>query len=249
MTEWFNPKDKNTPFGRNYIEEFQLSEERTLQEVGSIEDIIRKNFLVKPTVLDLAGGFGRISQHLLSRELVNNLVDFDLNQNFLNIARQSGIKQVVNGDIRNLPFRSNTFDLTLLMFTSFGYFSDAKDDKKVIKNVYDVLKKGGQFLLDMPNFHRIVENFSSERELQLNNGEVIKYSKRIEEGVLTEERTHVDIDGNSKQLSPMKIRIYLSQDIQTLCKETGFSQIELMDENLHTFDPQASRRLWMKCTK
>lgn len=250
MVEWFDPKNINTPFGVNYHEEFKVSDERTTQEISSIERIIHKNFLIKPHTLDLAGGFGRIGKHLLDRKLVTNLVDFDLNQDFLIIAKQSGVNRVINGDIRDLPFQPETFDLTLLMFTSFGYFADSNDDIKVLKNVYRVLKKNGQFVLDIPNFDRIVENFIPTRELQLRNSEVIRYAKRIEDdGTLTEERTIIDAHGNNKPLAAMKIRIYLSQNILSLCNEVGFSKVELMDENLNNFDPHLSRRLWVKCTK
>lgn len=249
MIEWFSPKNTETPFGDGYIEEFGLPDERTIQEVNSIEQVIRKTFSIKPKVLDLAGGFGRIGKQLQERGLVSSLVDFDLNCKFLRMAQQSGVSDVVNGDIRRLPFRFDSFDLTLLMFTSFGYFSTKEEDKQVIQETHRTLVPHGQFLIDLPNFHRITQNFSSTRELNLNNGEKIKYTKRIENGILIEERTITDIYEKNRPLAPMKIRMYFSQDILTLCKEVGFIKVELMDGNLNNFNPQDSRRLWAKCTK
>lgn len=249
MIEWFNPKNKNTPFGENYREEFNVSGERTLQEILSIEQIIHENFSTKPNTLDLAGGFGRIGKQLQEMGMVSSLIDFDLNFRFLRMAQQSGVSNVVNGDMKKIPFRSNSFDLTLLMFTSFGYFSTKEEDMRVIQEAHRTLVPQGQFLIDLPNFHRITQNFSSTRELNLNNGEKIKYKKRIEKGVLIEERTIIDIYGKNRPLVQMKIRMYFSQDILTLCKEVGFSKVELMDGNLNNFNPHDSRRLWAKCTK
>lgn len=249
MTEWFNPKNTDTPFGDGYTEEFGLSNERTIQEVNSMEQMIRRGFSIKPRVLDLAGGFGRIGKQLQERGLVSSLVDFDLNFRFLRMAQQAGISNVVNGDMRRLPLKSDSFDLALLMFTSFGYFSTKEGDMQVIHEANRILTAHGQFLMDLPNFHRITQNFSPTRELKLSNGETIRYTKRIEDGVLIEERVIIKPEEEAKILAPMKLRIYLAEDIQTLCINAGFKSIELTDENLNPFNPNVSRRLWVKCQK
>lgn len=44
----------------------------------------------------------------------------------------------------------NKFDIVLLLFTSFGYFSD-EENFRVLKNVYAALKPSGHFVLDVPN--------------------------------------------------------------------------------------------------
>lgn len=249
MAEWFSPNNKQTPFGEDYLEEFSLPEERTIQEVDSIEQIIRKEFQVKPKVLDLAGGFGRISKHLLDREIVSQLVDFDLNLRFLRMARQSGVKHVVAGDLRRLPFKPEIFDMVLLMFTSFGYFSTLEEDLQTLHEVYVTIAEGGRFIMDLPNFYRIMQNFSSGRELALGNGKKIRYTKKIEEGVLVEERAAVDSLGDIQQLAPMRLRIYFSEDAQAMCRKVGFTKIELTDGNLSQFNRETSRRLWVRCQK
>jgi SAM-dependent methyltransferase len=247
--EWFHPKNENTPFGQNYYEEFRLSEERTIQEVSSLEKIIQDDFNNKPAVLDLGGGFGRIGRHLLDGGLIKSLVDFDLNRNFLQVARKVGIKNVVNGDMRHLPFAPESFDLILVMFSSFGYFTTKREDKQTAAESYRVLRDSGQFVLDLPNFHRIIQNFIPVRELRLENGDIIKYTKRIEEDVLIEERMVTDKQGNSKILSPMRLRIYLQTDIQQICHSAGFRKTELTDEGVNVFNPETSKRLWVRCFK
>lgn len=250
MTEWFNPKYGNTPFGEKYTEEFNLPEERNIQEVNSIEKIIKKYFPLKPKVLDLAGGFGRIGKPLQDRLLVSNLlVDFDLNLKFLRMAQQSRIQNVVQGDMRKLPFTAESFDLILLMFTSFGYFPTQEEDKQVLHETYRTLTRDGQFLMDLPNFHRITQYFLPARELKLANGGTIKYTKKIEEGVLIEERIITNSQRESTTLAPLKLRIYLKEDIQAICNKTGFKKIELTDENLNYFNPKFSKRMWVRCKK
>lgn len=247
--EWFHPKNENGPFGRNYYEEFRLSEERTIQEVFSLEKIIQDDFGDKPTVLDLGGGFGRIGRPLLDKGIIKSLVDFDLNSIFLQAARKMDIKDTVNGDMRHLPFASESFDLILVMFSSFGYFTKKSEDLQTLAESYRILKDGGRLVLDLPNFHRIIQNFTSVRELRLENGDIIKYTKRIEEDVLIEERMVTDGQENFKILSPMRLRIYLPTDIQQTCHSVGFRKTELTDEKVDIFNPETSKRLWVRCSK
>ena len=62
--EWFRPtREDKSPFDISYIEEFELSPERTAQELESLSHIISTMFQ-KPRTLDIAGGFGRIGSEL-----------------------------------------------------------------------------------------------------------------------------------------------------------------------------------------
>jgi ubiquinone/menaquinone biosynthesis C-methylase UbiE len=92
----------------------------------------------KPRVLDIAGGFGRIVSKLFRQNLVASLTILDLNREFLSIAKINHVSDVVQGDMRFLPFKDNTFDLALIMFTSFGYFYD-KDNFMVLQEAYRIL--------------------------------------------------------------------------------------------------------------
>jgi SAM-dependent methyltransferase len=59
--------------------------------------------------------------------------------------------------MRDISFREE-FDRALLLFTSFGYFSD-EDNFKVLKNVATALKPGGLFCLDIMNRDSTLKNF------------------------------------------------------------------------------------------
>lgn len=65
------------------------------------------------------------------------------------------------GDMRHLPFR-RAFDAVYMLFNSFGYFEDERDNRRVLGEVSRALKKGGRFLLDIPDIvvlRRLAENF------------------------------------------------------------------------------------------
>lgn len=247
--EWFRPTNEGiSPFDISYLEEFELSPERTEQELNSLELIISA-MPKKPRTLDIAGSFGRIGSGLVGRRLVDSLVDLDLNEQFLQMAKRNQITRVVQGDMRNLGFRDRSFDLAFIMFTSFGYFKEKSDDLRVIKEVHRVLDQKGILLLDLPNYTRISSDFSANREMQLRNGNVIKYKKRIEGEYLIEERSRIKRDGGKENLLPIKLRIYPLEEIVGLCQEAGFDDVKAVDQELKEFSPDNSSRLWVISTK
>ena len=176
ISEWYKPTHENvSPFDSSYREEFKLPPERTEQELRSLRAVISAMHK-KPRVLDIAGGFGRIGSELTRQGLVKPLINLDLNREFLQLARKGGVEKVVQGDMRNLPFQEGSFDLALIMFTSFGYFDD-KDNFRVLQEAYRVLDNDGVLVLDLPNYSRILRNFSVDRQIALSDGSFIHYKK------------------------------------------------------------------------
>lgn len=202
----------------------------------------------KPRVLDIAGGFGRIGAELIKRDLVESLVNLDLNGEFLQLARKGGIERVVWGDMRNLGFQERSFDLALVMFTSFGYF-DNENNFRVLKEASRILDYGGILVLDLPNYSRISNDFSANREMSLKDGSIIVYRRRIKEKYLIEERSKIREGQKPENLLPIKLRVYSPQEIVGLCREAGFDEIKAVDQELGEFLPRSSRRLWVISTK
>lgn len=48
-------------------------------------------------------------------------------------------------------FHANEFDLVVSLYNSFGYFGSRRDDVKMLKGVYRVLKPGGLFVVNTLN--------------------------------------------------------------------------------------------------
>lgn len=246
--EWYKPTIKGiSPFDLSYIEEFRLPPERTEQELKSLKVII-SGMPRKPRVLDIAGGFGRIGSELIKQGLVESLVDLDLNGDFLRLARRNGIEKVVQGDMRDLCFQEGYFNLALIMFTSFGYFSD-EDNFRVLRETHRILDDGGVLVLDLPNYSRISLNFTADREFPLSNGVVIHYKKRIEGQHLIEERLRIKDGQIMEKLLPIELRIYSPEEIVKVCRQAGFEEVKLLDQELREFFPNSSQRLWVVSVK
>ncbi len=127
-----------------------LTDERTEAEVRALVSLLELNTPMQ--ILDLACGFGRHTNRLAA--LGHALTGLDLTPGFLDIARKDALERGVDvsyqqGDMRDITFE-NEFDRVMLLFTAFGYFSDA-ENLQVLVNIRKALKPGGLLIFDMPN--------------------------------------------------------------------------------------------------
>ena len=76
----------------------------------------------------------------------------------------------VEQDMRQ-PFGTNAFDLVFSLFTSFGYFEDARDHSSVIGNIAAALTGGGTLVLDYLNAHHVERHLVASEEVS--RGEVV----------------------------------------------------------------------------
>ena len=140
-----------TFFGPDYLKQYEIDAERTAAEVGAIETILHLRKGAR--VLDLACGAGRHSIELARRGYA--VTGYDLSGDLLKAARSAARKagqevDFVQGDMRELPYRA-TFDAAVNMFSSFGYFESAEDDRAVLGGVARALRRRGKFLMERFN--------------------------------------------------------------------------------------------------
>src|SRR5204863_7756432 len=102
-------------------------------------------------VLDLCCGLGRHSLELARRGF--DVTGVDRTGVYLRRAQKQadseGLKiEFVQEDMRQFC-RPEAFDLTLNLFTSFGYFESPAEDRRVLVNVHKSLQPGGRLVMDM----------------------------------------------------------------------------------------------------
>lgn len=99
-------------------------------------------------ILDLACGQGRHA-HLLA-EAGFDVDGLDLSAHLIDAAKARGTGKTLRyrrGDMRKLPSAwTGRFDAVVNLFTSFGFFADARDDARVVRECARVLKPGGVML-------------------------------------------------------------------------------------------------------
>ena len=100
-------------------------------------------------VLDLACGAGRWARAVAAHGPL--VVGADLSRPLLAAAQQQAPLALVQSDMLHIPFRAESFDVVLSMFTSFGYFESEDDDRRMLGEIQRVLRPAGVLILDTLN--------------------------------------------------------------------------------------------------
>ncbi|MBL4715372.1 MAG: methyltransferase domain-containing protein [Bacteroidia bacterium] len=190
-------------------------------------------------VLDLACGKGRHSVYLNQKGL--DVVGVDLSNKSIAHAKRNEnptLKFQVH-DMRE-TLRENTFDYVLSFFTSFGYFDDQEDDRKVINSVYDSLTVDGYYVIDFMNTNRIIKSF---KESELKEIDTIKFeiTRSVNNGFITKQ---INFDHKAQDYQfEEKVRAYKLVDFELIFDNkfkiiNTFGNYELQD-----FDEDTSNRL------
>jgi SAM-dependent methyltransferase len=120
-------------------------------------------------VLDVCSGTGRHSIELERRGI--HTVGFELNSSYVAIAEaraeEAGVAPRFEvGDVRTIEFGTD-FDAAILMWNSFGYFSDP-EESALLRKVAASLRAEGCFLIELLNRDFVLRNFEarSDQEVQ-----------------------------------------------------------------------------------
>jgi SAM-dependent methyltransferase len=102
------------------------------------------------SMLDLGCGAGRHAKHLASKGFVVTGIDLSFSSIHKAIKLQTPNLQFYRRDMRT-PFGHGLFDYVFNFFTSFGYFTDVKENNLVLQNIFNALKPGGSVVIDYLN--------------------------------------------------------------------------------------------------
>ena len=167
VNDWFEEW-----FGEEYLWAYPQRDVRDAQRAA---DLIESHVRLPrgAPALDLACGSGRHQRILCERWWT---VGLDLSPSMLRVARgRDGDAPLVRADMRRLPFRADSFDLVVNLFTSFGYFRDDAQHQRVVAEVARVTRPRGWLVLDylnaahvratlVPHSERVVRDREIEEE-------------------------------------------------------------------------------------
>jgi len=171
MTEWFEQW-----FGEEYHDLYpHRDDEDARRAVALIRSVV--TWESGDRILDLACGPGRHAAELA--RLGGRVVGFDLSRAMLRRARGRARFGLVRGDMRALPFRNGSFTLAVNLFTSFGYFVDDDEHRRVVQQVVAALSPRGHFVLDYLNAEYVRRTLSQTGQASRRRGDVF-VTRRID---------------------------------------------------------------------
>jgi SAM-dependent methyltransferase len=201
----------------------------TASQVRREVDFIEDSLAVAKggVVMDLACGSGAHAVELSSRGY--GLVGFDLSLPQLavagELAQERGQKiNFLQGDMRDMSF-VDVFDGIYSWNTSFGYFEEERN-VAVAERVFNALRPGGRFLLDVINRDFVVEQqpsqvwFEGDSCVCMDDMSVDFITSR-----LRVKRTMMLDDGRTKECT-FSIRIYSLHELGKLLHDIGFRVTE-----------------------
>lgn len=191
-------------------------------------------------ILDVACGKGRHSIYLNKKGF--DVTGFDLSENNIEYDKQfeNDHLQFYLHDMREI-FRVNYYDLVLNLFSSFGYFSKERDNQRCLIANATALKKGGIFIFDYFNAHKILKSGNST-DVKVVDGIQFNIRKEIHGNVITK---NIEFTDQGKQFH-FEEQLILSHDelLRQYIMETGLTIVDVFgDYHLHPFDREQSDRL------
>ena len=223
-----------------YFYEGLLTPERTAAEV----ELVWKVLELEPglELLDLACGHGRIANSLAERRV--RVTGLDATPLFLDLARRDAAERAVEveyveGDMRSLPW-SERFDRVLCWFTSFGYFSD-DENRQVLREVYDALKPGGLFAVEMNNLLRLLQVYADETVTERGEDKMIdRHRFDLQTNRSLDERTI--IRGGQERTFEFSVRMFTPAELRDWLLVAGFREAVADGDDGEPLTPQHEGR-------
>jgi SAM-dependent methyltransferase len=196
-------------------------------------------------VLDLCCGVGRHSVELARRGM--RVTGVDRTRAYLERARRAakaeGIEVEFAEDDMRAFCRPGVFDAVVNLFTSFGYFEDPEDDRRVVSNVYESLKIGGAFLLDMMSKEILARILQERRWQQEEDGTILLQETKVTKNWSWVESRWILLKDGKKQEFEISHRLYSAVELTSLLEGCGFERVEVYGDVQGAPYDHAAKRL------
>jgi SAM-dependent methyltransferase len=210
--------------------------ERDLETIRRLCGLVAGSWL-----LDIGCGFGRIANRLALDGV--NVMAVDRSPALLELARRSAGEPAPTfrrADMRKLGLDAS-FDVALLWFSTFGYFSDA-ENALVLAEAHQALCPGGVLAIETRNWDRIQRDFApwtvrrNGPDLLVERHEFVPATGRQ----LTQQEI---ILGGRRYERRYHLRRYTAAELLALLREAGFAETSALGEDLQPLKVEHQRAI------
>ncbi len=185
-------------------------------------------------ILDLCGGQARHSLELARRGF-SRLTLLDYSSHLLSVgSRRAAEEQLevhfVRGDARRVAFRGGSFDIVLVLGSSFGYFVEERENRRILAEAARVLDGGGRLLLDLPDADFVIGNFCPETTHRVDDDIRVQRRRELGEGIICCRERILSRKSGFVRENTYCTRLYGKEEITGLLKEAGFCGIGFLND-------------------
>ena len=204
-------------------------------------------------ILDIGCGNGR---HLLKLHKAGfrNLTGVDFSENFVEfVQKHVEEKGLLGMNVEHADFLQHdlkkSFDKAYSFFSSFGYFSDERNEE-YIKKVAEILNPGGLFLLDIFNYFYFVKNYQEMIEVDKGDMHFVNKNKfDVELSINEAENVITDKETGRKKEYSYVMRYYTVSEIKNMLAKQGFEIVSILgDYEGQKINTQSKRAIFV-CRK
>lgn len=208
---------------------FMFPPERVEVAQAEADEIIALTDAGPGDLLDMCCGPGRHSLAFAKRGF--RVTGVDATAFLLDRARERGeaedvTVEWVESDMRKFV-RPESFDLSINLFTSFGFFEDPGDNLAVLENVRRSLRPGGSFVLDVLGKEVLARKFQAMDAQESADGELVVQRRRVVDDWTRIETDWMFISDERTRHFGIQLWIYSGQELRQLLFEAGFDAVEL----------------------
>lgn len=237
--EWFADESFWTTFGQ-YI----YSDARLQRASDDVDRLLALAAARPSDVLDLGCGTGRHAVEFSRRGCT--VTGVDRTKPVLAQARAYAAEtrvdvEFVECDMREFV-RTAAFDLVVSFFTSFGYFRSVEDERRVVANVFQSLRPGGTFIVDVMGKEVLARIFQATRSDVAPDGTLIIWRTAVDDGWSRIKGQWYAVRDRDVRCFQVDHWIYSGRELRDLLMGTGFREVSLYgDLEGQEYGPTATR--------
>jgi len=196
--------------------------EQTFAEAeAQVDDLIALAGRPPTAVLDLGCGPGRHALPLAGKGYPVTAVDTSpalLAE--LESRREQRSIEIVEADMRSFE-RPEAFDLVLVMWTSFGYFEDEADHRRVLERIRTSLSRDGRVIVDLVGLEHLCRTLEPVHLTEYDDGRILVERPLLIERMQRLENEWLLIAGDRVERATFSHRVWSAGEITTLLERCG----------------------------
>ncbi len=223
MSEWYDNEafwEETAPV---------LFTEERLQKAGPEVEQVLKLAELPPgaAILDLACGPGRHALEFARRGY--SVTGVDRTARYLDEARRKAAEgglniEWVKADMRHFR-RTGTFDAAVSLLSSFGYFADPAEDRRVASNLFASLKPGGRLVMELMGKEVLARIYRRHDWHGEPDGTLLLEERQVTDDWSRLEVRWIVIRGEQRCEHRFCLRLYSAAELRTMLADVGFSEV------------------------